>query len=70
MQPLNTKISILSYITGMLFLAGALIAIIYSPTDFFGVKYPYHDFAVPLLIIGIVLLFIGYVTEPHTKEEK
>ena len=60
MPTLNLKISMLTYILGMLFLAGALIAVI-------SVTQSYHDFFVPLLIIGIVLLFIGYVTEPRNR---
>ena len=67
MPTLNLKISLFSYILGMLFLAGALIAVVYSETDFFGVLYPYHGYVVPLIIIGIVLFFIGYVTEPTKK---
>ena len=67
MPTLNLKISMLSYILGMLFLAGALIAVIYSEQTLFGASFPYHDLVVPLLIIGIVLLFIGYVTEPRKK---
>ena len=69
MAPLNLKISLVSYILGILFLAGVLIAVLYSESDFFGRLYPYHDFVVPLLIIGIILLFIGYVSQPPTKKD-
>ena len=66
-------IATFGYILGILSLVGAFIAFFYyeESTSLFGsiVRYPYGDYTIPLLMAGIVLMVIGYVTEQRAKED-
>ena len=61
-------------VLGALFLLGGLIAYQYTVTygGAIGLSipdYPYREYAVPLFLVGVVLLVIGFVTNQRGNEE-
>ena len=63
-------ISSFGIILGFLLLIGAVIAYAYYEESWIFVVYPYREYAVPMGILGIVLLVVGYVAGERAKEEK
>jgi ribosomal protein L40E len=63
-------ISLLGLILGFLFLIGGIFAYVYYEQRWILVAYPFRDYAAPLIILGIVLLVVGYVAGERAKEEK
>ena len=62
-------------ILGSLLLIGGFIAYAYSETLYilglpYETTYPYRDYAIPLIIFGVVLLVIGVVTFARAEEER
>lgn len=60
---------------GVILLIGGVIAYAYSETLYLlgypiGTTYPYRDYAIPLIIFGIVLLVIGVASFGRAKEER
>src|SRR5208283_2294718 len=66
-------ISSFGYVFGGLFLLLVLYAYLYYKTNFIGqiglAFNPYQNYAIPVLIAGIVLLIVGYVTELQIREK-
>jgi len=66
-------ISSFGYVFGGLFLLVGLYAYVYYETDWIGwiglAFQPYRNYAIPLIIAGIVLLIMGYVTEQRAREK-
>jgi uncharacterized membrane protein len=60
-------------VVGFLSILFAIFAYFYMEEPWWGigywVQYPYRDYAIPLVFLGIVLLAIGYLLET-AKEEK
>jgi len=57
-------------ILGVLLLIGGLFAYFYEEQRWIFVVAPYRDMAAPLVIAGIVLLVVGYVSNARAREEK
>jgi len=62
-------------ILGIFLLVGGVIAYAYNEPVYllgyqFGTKYPYRDYAIPLIILGVVLLVIGVATYSRAEEER
>ncbi len=66
-------ISSFGYVFGGLFLLLGLYAYLYYETTLIGQIglsfYPYQNYAIPILIAGIVLLIMGYVTERRDRDK-
>jgi uncharacterized membrane protein len=66
-------ISLFGYVFGVLFLLVGLYAYLYYETDWIGwiglAFYPYRNYAILLLIIGIALLITGYFTKRQAKRK-
>ncbi len=67
-------ISTFGFVLGALSLLGGLIAYEYVVYlgGAFGLSipdFPYRDYAVPLFLVGVVLLVIGFVTNQRGNEE-
>lgn len=63
-------IASLGLILGFLFLIGGVFAYVYYEESWFLVVYPFRDYAPPLVILGIVLLVVGFVAGERGKEER
>ena len=66
-------ISSFGYVFGGLFLLVCVYVYVYYETNWIGwlglAFYPYQNYAIPLIIAGIVLLITGYVTNQHALEK-
>ncbi len=66
-------ISSFGYVFGGLFLLLGLYVYLYYETNWIGqiglAFYPYRNYAIPLLIAGIALLIMGYVTERRDRDK-
>ena len=66
-------ISSFGYVFGGLFLLLGLYAYLYYETNLIGriglAFNPYQNYAIPLIIAGIVLLIMGYVTEQRARDK-
>jgi ribosomal protein L40E len=66
-------ISSFGYVFGALSLLVGLYAYLYYQTTLIGqiglAFTPYRNYAIPILIAGIVLLIMGYVTEKRAREK-
>jgi ribosomal protein L40E len=64
-------LSLYGYVFGGIFLLVAIYAYLYYETDWIGqigtAFYPYRNYAIPLLIAGIALLIMGYVTNQRAR---
>jgi len=64
-------ITSLGYLLGALFILLGLYVYLYYETNWIGqiglAFYPYRNYALPLLIGGIALLIVGYVTEQRER---
>jgi len=56
-------------ILGVLLLIGGLFAYFYEEQRWIFVVAPYRDVAAPLVIAGVVLLVVGYVSNVRAREE-
>jgi len=67
-------ISSFGYVFGGLFLLLGLYGYLYYETNLIGqiglLLTPYQNYALPILIIGILLMIMGYFTERQAKEKK
>jgi hypothetical protein len=61
------------YVVGFLSILFAIVAYLYEEELWWGmgywIQYPYRDYAVPLVFLGLVFVAVGYVLDT-TKEEK
>jgi ribosomal protein L40E len=55
---------------GVLLFIGGLFAYFYEEQRWIFVVAPYRDLAAPLMIVGIVLLVLGYVCSARAEEER
>jgi len=66
-------ISSFGYVFGVLFLLVGLYAYLYYETDWIGwiglAFYPYRNYAILLLIIGVALLITGYFTNNKLRKK-
>ena len=66
-------ISSFVYVFGLLFLLLGLYTYIYYKTTWIGqiglAFTPYQNYALPIIVAGIVLMIMGYVTEQRTKKK-
>jgi uncharacterized membrane protein len=67
-------ISLFGYVFGMISLLVGIYAYLYYETDWIGwiglAFYSYRNYAIPLVIAGIVLMILGYVTEQRARAKK
>ena len=62
-------------VLGVILLIGGVIAYAYGETVYLlgypiGTTYPYRDYAIPLIIFGVVLLVIGIASFGRAEEER
>jgi len=60
----------LGIILGILLLLGGLFAYFYTEIRWFFVIAPYRDMAAPLIIVGVILLVVGFVSNARAQEEQ
>lgn len=64
-------ISAFGYVFGVLFLLVGVYAYVYYKTDWIGwiglAFYPYQNYALPLIIVGFVLLIVGFIIEKRVR---
>ena len=59
----------LCFVLGGILLVGGFIAYFYEQWSWLGVTHPYRDIAVPLLVLGVVLIVAGAFLQTHTSRK-
>ena len=63
-----TTISRIGIALGFIFIVGALVA--YNYYEYFTFYYPYRDYAIPLAIVGVILLVVGIVVSTRERDRR